>query len=131
MEKRTNTFKKKERLSAKKTINQLFASGKSFVIFPFRIIYMPILAAENESGVTQLLISVSKKKVKSAVKRNRIKRLIRESYRLNKSILIDSQQKDNAQMWAIAFIYIDTKVHSYPLVQRKIKEALTKIGSLS
>ena len=79
------TFRKDERLSYKRHIDELFQEGTSFNISPLRIIYM-VNTSLPEAGV-KLMISVPKKKIKRAVDRNRIKRLIREAYRLNKHLL--------------------------------------------
>ena len=130
MEKQDYSFKKGERLSNKKTITQLFSSGKSFVVFPFRIIYLPNPATENDC-TTQILVSVSKKRLKSAVKRNRIKRLVRETYRIDKSLLNQPLHPNCKQTWIIAFIYIDTKIHPFSFIQKKMQEVLQKINTLS
>ncbi len=75
------TFPKRERLCSIKSIDSLFSGGESFIAYPLRVVYR----IETENDETQrsasLLISVSKKKFKRAVKRNRVKRLIREAYR--------------------------------------------------
>lgn len=77
------TFKKEERLCSKRLINSLFESGSSFVIYPFRVVYR--LSGQHANSVpVQVVISVSKRRFRKAVDRNRLKRLIREVYRLNK-----------------------------------------------
>ena len=78
-----NTFPKKEHLSSLLLIGKLFAGGsKSLAVFPLRAVYMPV---ENAGlPAVSVLISVSKKRFKRAVKRNRVKRQIREAYRKNK-----------------------------------------------
>jgi ribonuclease P protein component len=77
------TFKKNERLSGQKIIELLFSEGRSFAVFPFRMVWM-----ENkldETSPAKVLITVSKKKFKRAVDRNLIKRRIREAYRRHKT----------------------------------------------
>ena len=66
----------------------MFEGGvsKSFSIFPIRVVYMPVEQGEVPASI---LISVSKRRFKRAVKRNRVKRQIREAYRKNKSLLVD------------------------------------------
>lgn len=80
------TFTKAERLSSKILIDKLIQSGKSFNSFPFRIVWLEV----QESTVpAKIVISVPKRLFKRAVDRNRLKRLIRESYRKNKTVLFD------------------------------------------
>ena len=84
---------KQERVCSKKLIDRLFNGGHSHSMsaFPLRVVYMP-MEAEDESQQlprTQLLVSVPKKCFKRAVKRNRVKRQVREAYRLQRQILAD------------------------------------------
>ena len=76
------TFRKEERLSKEKLIQELFDKGSSFYLFPFKVFFMP--NPDQEYPFHQVLISVSKRNFKRAVDRNLIKRRIREAYRLNK-----------------------------------------------
>lgn len=128
MEKRTYTLGKTERLCSKKLIERLFAGGnKSFPAFPIRIIYMPLEEDENQADVS-ILISVPKKRFKHAVKRNLVKRQIREAYRLNKHILTDAiKAQEKPQKLIIAFIWLDNKIHSTNEVEHKVKKLLYHI----
>lgn len=87
-ESQKNTLPKVERLNSRILIEKLFTGGsKSLPAFPLRIVYMPV---EGENlPIATILISVPKKRFKRAVKRNRVKRQIREAYRKHKQILID------------------------------------------
>jgi ribonuclease P protein component len=96
------SFGKDEILRKKKLIDQLFAEGHSFFSHPFKIFFLPI-ALETQYPV-QILISVSKRSFKHATDRNRIKRQIREAYRLNKGQLY-SQLRDREASCAVAIIY--------------------------
>ena len=88
MEERRYTFNKNERLCSKKLIERLFAGGnKSFPTFPLRVVYMPLSSEENIADIS-ILISVPKKRFKHTVKRNLVKRQIREAYRQHKYILL-------------------------------------------
>ena len=74
-----NTLRKSERLDKKKVIEKMFAGGsRSFSVFPLRVVYLPVEELEVSASI---LISVSKRRFKRAVKRNRVKRQIREAYR--------------------------------------------------
>lgn len=77
------SFNKKEKLKSKKLIEQLFANGQSVSVFPLRLVFMP--TTFNDGVMAKAGVSVSKRQFKTAVDRNRIKRLMREVYRLNKT----------------------------------------------
>lgn len=118
------TFKKNERLCSRTTIQDLFTKGKSFVKYPFRITYLPLISDDPENA--KILISVSKKRFKRAYKRNRVKRLIREAYRLNKHELVSLLKEMNSK-YAIAFVYLPTEILSYEAVEKGMKKALSKL----
>jgi ribonuclease P protein component len=121
------TFKKEERLSRKKLIDELFNSGSAFYLQPLKIL---ILLKNFESDFpVQVLITVSSKNFPRAVDRNTIKRLIRESYRLNKHILYDDLKSKNKKL-LIAIIYSSKKIESFSLIEEKVVASLQKIISL-
>lgn len=124
MEQERFTFKKNERLCSRTIIQDLFTKGKSFVKYPFRVSYMP-LEAEAEVPI-QILISVSKKRFKRAYKRNRLKRLAREAYRLNKNSLYSQLKEGNVKL-AVAFIYLPSEMLDYTAVEKGMKKALKKL----
>ena len=79
MEEKRYTLGKSERLCSKKLVERLFAGGnKSFPAFPLRVVYMP-LDIEDEGAEVSILVSVPKKRFKRAVKRNLVKRQVREA----------------------------------------------------
>ncbi|PIF69816.1 ribonuclease P protein component [Flavobacterium sp. 2] len=82
------TYPKNERLKSKTTIGLLFSEGKSVSKYPLRLVYRPV--AENSEEKTKIGVSVSKKYFKKAVDRNYFKRVLRETYRLNKHLLLDN-----------------------------------------
>jgi len=89
------------------------------VAFPLRVIYLPV--GEESPATASILISVPKKKIKRAVKRNRIKRQIRETYRMRKYDLTDPLKEKKESMF-IAFLYLDKELHTY----REMEKAMTK-----
>ena len=99
-------------------------NSKSFSIFPIRVVYMPI---EQGEAPATILISVSKRRFKRAVKRNRVKRQIREAYRKNKSILLECLQ-GREQHLAIAFIYLSDELTATAELEEKMKIALSRIS---
>ncbi len=94
---------KDERLKSRKTIESLFKTGKSFSNYPLRIVWAPIEQSSNSSPI-QFTITVSKRSFKKAVDRNRIKRQVREAFRLSKHKIYDGLN-DHTQQYAIMFIY--------------------------
>ena len=106
----TYTLPKKERLNSRLLIERLFSGGgKSLPAFPLRIVYMPI--EEETRPTAAILISVPKKRFKRAVKRNRVKRQIREAYRKHKDILLDALNASGKKA-IVAFIWLDNNLHS-------------------
>ncbi|WP_276168653.1 ribonuclease P protein component [Zobellia alginiliquefaciens] len=114
------TFPKKEKLKSKKLIEQLFAEGKSVSLFPIKLIYLPVEFSEDtriKAGVT-----APKKSFKSAVKRNRIKRLMRESYRCNKHLVFNNSEGS----FAFLFLYLGRDMPSQSKVEKTMKEVIKR-----
>jgi len=114
------TFRKKEKLKSKKLIEQLFEHGNSISLFPLRMVYSKIEHASNYP--VQAGFSVSRRKFKKAVDRNRIKRLMRESYRKNKHILYQNIE----DTYILMFTYIDEKEYKYVDIEEKMIHLLKK-----
>jgi ribonuclease P protein component len=118
-------LKKEDRLKSRKAIDLLFKTGKSFSVFPFRI-YWQLLS--NEQGL-KAGFTTSSKNFKHATDRNKIKRLIREAYRLQKNDLKENILLKNKGI-NLFFIYTGKEVPTYELVSEKIAFALKKIIKL-
>jgi ribonuclease P protein component len=122
-----NCLHKTERLNRKSIIEKLFVDGaKSFSIFPLRVVFTPIDSNDKNMVTTAILISAPKKRLKRAVKRNRVKRQIREAYRKNKHTLLHSLEEKNITL-AIAYIYLDDKLVSSTEIEEKITLSLARI----
>ncbi len=125
MEKLNNnySFSKDERIRSKKTINEIYKSGKAINVFP---LYSKYIVNNSQNVFSKVLISVSKKKFKKAVQRNKIKRYIREAYRLNKHILYNCFKKNNSK---IAFVlnYSQNSMPSFQYINKSIKVLFYKI----
>ena len=118
------TLGKKERLNSKTLIERLFSGGsKSFPAFPLRVVYMSVEPVEEDMAAASILISVPKKRFKRAVKRNLVKRQVREAYRKNKHLLLDALASRNKRL-IIAFIWLDNHIHSSAEVEEKVKKLL-------
>lgn len=118
------TFKKEERISSKKEIDFLFKNGTYFISYPIRILFCKKDARENDRF--SVLISVPKRKFKRAVQRNRVKRLIRETYRLNKSILWNIPPEKCVGL-SIGFIFVGNDIPNFKTVETAMIKALTSI----
>ncbi|WP_346856354.1 ribonuclease P protein component [uncultured Draconibacterium sp.] len=116
------SLKKAERLSSKKIIDKLFAEGDSILQYPLKIVFLKT-ELPTEFPV-QAGFTASKRNFKRAVARNRIKRLLRESYRLHKHILYD--QLHDRQL-AIFILYIGKEIPQYTAVENAIKKGFPKI----
>jgi len=112
---------KDERLCARKDIDRLFSrsGSRSMAAFPLRLVYMPA-AAEPSGTRTRVLVSVPKRCFKRAVKRNRVKRQVREAYRKNKRLLAES--------YILAFVWLDNKLWSTSSVERRVVSLLQRLG---
>lgn len=107
-------------------IETLFRDGKAFSVFPYRVIYMPAKLTTEKYPV-QAGFSVSSRKFPRAVDRNRIKRLGRECYRLQKQLLYDALQDTPAQL-AVFFIYTDKKIPDLPTLRDKFSVILGRLA---
>lgn len=118
------SFSKSERLCSQTLFDELLASELSFVKYPFRVVFRD----SSQPGLfpARLAVSVSKKKFKRAVKRNRIKRLVRESFRLNKSGFY--RQVPAGHTVDLLFIFLDKELPSYSRTEKAVKDALQKVS---
>lgn len=121
-------LRKDERLHLKKEIDLLFTSGRSFVVYPFRVVWR-LSDASGGNPPASILVSIPKKRFKRAVWRNRLRRRTREACRLNKE-----------QLWArlpagqtlhLALLYISSEPEPYSLIERKIQEIFTRLADVA
>ena len=118
-------FPKSERLSSKKSIETIFLSGKSVFSFPIKAIFITDDMVGDEAP-TQALFVVPKKRFKRAVDRNKIRRKIRENYRLKKHLLNSWCLENNKQI-KIAFIYITSEHCDYGVIEKSIEKLIIEI----
>jgi ribonuclease P protein component len=121
------TFKKEEKLKSRKTIEDLFKDGKSFSNFPFRVLWKFTSAS---TAPLQTGFAVSSKNFKRAVDRNRIKRLMREAYRLQKNILQEYLKQEQKQL-AVFIIYVGNELPEYDLIFEKTTHVLNRLIKIS
>lgn len=118
------TFNKQEKLKSRKLIQQLFAEGKSFLVFPVKVMYLQ--KTEPMDFPLKIGVSASSRSFKKAVDRNRIKRVLREQYRLNKLPLHQFITKNNQQI-AVFFLYISKALPEKGLVEKKMPIIIQKL----
>ena len=114
------TYPKSEKLKSKNTIDLLFSEGKSVAKYPLRLVFI-----EGDFGENSLLktgVSVSKKHFKLAVDRNYFKRVLRETYRLNKHLLLENIDKP----YAIMFLYQSKDRLTYEEINKKTIQLFEK-----
>lgn len=116
------TYPKSERLKRKTTIDLLFSTGKSVSKYPLRLVYVPVELPDEEP--IKLGVSVSKKYFKKAVDRNYFKRVLRETYRLNKQLLLPTGQ----QRYAFMFFYQTSDRLPYAEIEEKTKLLFQKFA---
>ena len=121
------SFTKGERLSSFKEIQALMKKGETFFCYPFKVVYQNVMLSETaeEAATNAIIVSVPKRNFKRAVKRNLLKRRIRESYRLNKGLLVAPQgYRTNA-----LFVYVAKDVLEFKYIERKLKEVMSIISN--
>lgn len=119
------SFGKAEKLKHRKQIDALFAEGRSILQFPVRLKYRFVSPTEGVAPV-QAGVSVGRKSFKRAVDRNRLKRLLREAYRLQKGALVKTmaEKKVQAQLF---FIYTDKTSTSFDTIYEAVKTCLQQL----
>lgn len=119
-----HTLQKHERLKSKKLLDSLFKTGETFTVGPIRVFYRP--HQESVDSNLQMVVAVPKRKIKKAVERNRVKRLIREAYRVNNGAL--KEALENApENWSIGFFYRSSEIPVFKEVNDKIILSLQRL----
>ena len=117
-------FTKAHRVTGAKRVDAIFSSGKSFISYPLRIVYLQHEQSPQPS--CSILVTVPKKRIKKSVHRNRIKRLVRETYRLNKELVNEIEL--NEQSLDIAFVYVKDTLSNYNEIDKAMQKALKQIA---
>lgn len=116
-------FQKEEKLCSKKQFDKLFADGSSFLVYPLKVVF--IKTELNGKYPAQAAFAVSKKLFKRAVKRNLLKRRMREAYRLNKPCFYF--KLGNTKV-AVIFIYVAKEILEFSQIETAMKKALKRIA---
>ena len=122
------TYQKSDKLKSRKQTQHLFSTGQAINVFPIRLIYTiePIISSAITPSLTSLLqagVGAPSRTFRKPVQRNRVKRLLREAYRLEKPNFISQAALDNKRV-NLFFLYTDALVLTQVEIQGKVKEAL-------
>ena len=120
------SFPKAEKLCSKLIIEAIYQNGKKIKQFPFMLNYIEVSEEYMMDFPVQIVISVPKRKVKNASGLNRLKRQIREAYRLNK-VNIVTEVVTNKKRLALFLIYIGKEKENYAFIEKKIKVLLKQL----
>lgn len=122
-----HTLRKNERITSQLLLDQLF-KGKtscSFNAYPVKAVFTTVAHHSNDAAV-QVLFSVSKRHFKHAVRRNRVKRQLREAYRLQKELLPAVAE---GEQLLIAFIWLSNELYPSAKVHASVGKLLRKIAA--
>ncbi|WMJ71564.1 ribonuclease P protein component [Cytophagaceae bacterium ABcell3] len=112
------TLPKNERLSSKKIIEELFKKGSSCFLYPFKIVYLDKEDVSEKQPFPQVLFTISRKNFRKATDRNKIRRKVKEAYRLNKPFIFGKDK--NKVPDYLAIIYVAKEVLPFKEVERKL-----------
>lgn len=116
------SFGKEEKLKSRKQIQRLFAEGETIVRYPVKLVYLKSSAEK----LHQVAVSVPKRNFKKATDRNRLKRLLRESYRLNKQ-----QLPVKSRGYFLMFIYLGKDFYTFDRIQNSVITLLNELDKKS
>lgn len=117
-------FRKRERLCSRTAINVLFAQGKTMIAYPLRSVHHFTDAGEVPA---RFMVTVPKKHIRHAVDRVKLRRRIREAYRLNRHLLLPVLQERELHV-DIAMLYLDKEKQSYATIEQCVRRLLIKIA---
>ncbi len=114
-----NRLPKAERVALRADIERLFRSGEAFLAYPIRAVWL----RRDDAGTPRVMVSVPKRSHKRAVRRNLLKRRMREAYRLQKTLTESSAALD------LALIYVAKEPHDYDTIAAAIRKILEKLSA--
>lgn len=113
-------------MCSKKNIDLLFLKGTSAISFPLKVIYLE--TDINYVNPCQAMFVVPKRSFKRAHDRNKLKRRMREAYRLNKAIFYEAVKSKNKKI-ILSFLFVGKKIEDYKQIENSITNHLKRIES--
>ena len=120
------TFKKEERLKSRKIIGKLFKEGHSFTSYPLRLVWTKMDTRLSDFPA-QMALTVPKRAFPKAVDRNRLRRRIREAYRLNKHFLY-KKLEDQDDQFGLMFIYVAKEIFDSADIEKGVQKGLRRLA---
>ena len=122
---KTFTYSGPEKLKSRKLLNQVFAEGKSLHAFPLKVTYTSI--DSDVASAAKIGVGVSSRHFKKAVDRNRVKRLLREAYRLQKFILLEKLPEK--KLLSVFILFVGKDISETSMIPEKMQLILEKLGN--
>ena len=123
------SFKKNERIISKILLQNIIGKGTSLFIYPIKC-YALLSSLNDVKSVNQMAIAVPKRIFKKAVDRNRVKRIIREAYRLNNKQILLPLKTDGTRKVDLLFVFVGKEMPDYKLIEKVIVDLLKKVSQL-
>jgi ribonuclease P protein component len=123
------SFKKNERITSKILLRNLIDKGTSLFLYPIKC-YALLSPVNDGKFDNQIAIAVPKRIFKRAVDRNRVKRIIRETYRLNNKMILCPLSTDETKRVALLFVFIGKEMPDYRLIEKVMVDLLKKVSQL-
>jgi ribonuclease P protein component len=125
-----NKLDKNRRIKSRKLTEQLFSKGQRFALFPIRVLYFIQHQDLPRRVNLQAGVAVSSRQFKKAVDRNRIKRLLREAYRIQKQELESLLEKNHQQLF-VFFVFTGKEIPEYQLLKERLGVILQKLSTIA
>ena len=123
------SFRKNERITSKVLLQNIIGKGTTLFLYPLKC-YALFFSVNDGKSVNQMAIAVPKRIFKKAVDRNRVKRIVREAYRLNNKQILLPLNTDKTRKIALLFVFVGKEMPDYRLIEKVMVDLLKKVSQL-